>query len=157
MKIFSFNTWKLLLSVLLVVNVLAGCGRGTQMSSTYSFAHPIENIASIDLLINNSVDAFSSDENAFVLIRSLDVGEIEAFMTAVYEIKTSYCVSPPLRGYGQYIAKVTYINGDVEMLGTRHIEYIQVGNEPTGVGAYYFAGDAIEQLILKYGNLRDSG
>ena len=76
-------------------------------------------------------------------------------MTAVYEIETSFSISPPPRGYGRYIARVTYANGDVEMLGTSHIEYIKSGDEPTGVGAYYFKGELIDQLILKYGDFPD--
>lgn len=157
MKITHFKTWKIILSVVFVVIFLAGCSGGTPMEPAYSFAHPMENIDSIELLINNNVDAFASDKDAFVLIRKLDDSEVEAFMAEVYEMQTSYCISPPLRGYGQYIAKVTYSNGDVEMLGTEHIEYIRSGDEPTGVGAYYFTGDAIDKLILQYRDLSDAG
>lgn len=146
-----FKNWKMILSLVFAVIFLAGCSGELQISSIYSFAHPMEDIESIELLVNNNVDAFASDKGAFILIRELDSGEIDSFMSAVYEMETSHCVSPPPRGYGRYVARITYSNGDVEMLGTEHIEFIQFGNEPTGVGAYYFTGDAIEKLILQYG------
>lgn len=132
--------------------VLCGCGNTTQMEPTYAFPHGVEDIESIDLLLNNNVDAFSLDKDALVLIRRLEESEINMFMNEVYELETSYTISPPLRGYGTYVAKVTYSNGDVEMLGSEHIEFIYAGTDPTGVGAYYFTGDAFEQLILSYWN-----
>lgn len=106
---------------------------------------------------NKNTDAFARDKDLFVLVKNLDTEEVSSFMQEVYELETSFSVSPPPRGYGEYIAKVTYANGDVEMLGTVHIEYIEYGAEPTGVGAYYFKGDTIEQLIMKYAGLLDRG
>lgn len=148
--------WRLFFAVIMVLTTSAGCGRELKMSSSYSFACSMEHVDRIELLENKSVDAFSLEEDAFLLIRILDDDEIESFMTGIYEIETSYCISPPLRGYGRYIAKITYDNGDVEMLGTRHIEHIKSGADPTGVGAYYFIGDSIEQLILSFGKLKSN-
>ena len=139
-----------IIAVILVL-MLCGCNKETKMEATYSFAHRIDEVESIEILLNKNTDAFSSDEEAFICIRSLEKSEIVLFLKSVYDLETSYCISPPLRGHGAYIARVTYANGDVEMLGTEHIEFIPSGAARTGVGAYYFTQyEEFEQLILSY-------
>ena len=150
MKHIQKQIWKLLLCILSISGIFMVCRSETSMPSTYTFAHPAEKIESIELLKNDNIDAFSSDDNLFRIIGNLNAAEIKSFMSNIYEIETTYCISPPRRGYGEYIAKITYENGDIEMLGTFHIEYIPFGDNRTGVGAYYFVGDTMEQLILKY-------
>lgn len=142
--------FKLCVFIWAISFLLCGCSNTDKMEPSYAFPHSVEDIESIDLLLNNNVDAFSSDQDAFALLRRLDESDISLFMNAVYELETSYCISPPLRGYGTYVAKVTYSNGDVEMLGSEHIEFIRAGSDPTGVGAYYFTEDAFEKLVLSY-------
>ena len=54
---------------------------------------------------------------------------------------------PPPSGWGCYIAKISYCNGDVEILGSYNIEYISVGHSPTGIG---MTMRAFKNLICSY-------
>lgn len=143
--------WYYIIFWSLCVVLFTGCRNNTKMPTSYQFIHSMDNIVGIELLFNNSKDAFSADSK-FVLLRELDESQIAEFMSAVYELETDCCISPPPRGYGQYIARITYSNGDVEMLGTNNIEFIEFGAKPTGIGMYYFPGDALEELIILYAN-----
>ena len=63
--------------------------------------------------------------------------------------------SPPRRNYGFYVARVTYEDGDVELFGTKHIEYVESGNAQKGLGLHYFKGDAFERIFLEYCEAND--
>lgn len=89
------------------------------------------------------------------LIRQLDDSEITAFMNEVYELPTKRDGTPPTWGYGPYIAKITYENGDVEMLGSYNIEFIPSGSTPTGIGDYIFPRGVFQDVFLKYAGLSE--
>ena len=146
----------LIFVALFLILILCSCSGNEEMLPVYEFVHPMDEIVSIELLYNGNTNGSGTDESKFRLLNSLSEDDMTLFMNEVYQLETSYCINPPPRGYGLYIARVTYSNGDVEMLGTRHIEFIPSGAEPTGVGAYYFAGDAIDKLILQYVNSSDA-
>lgn len=141
--------------LLAVLIIITGCTEQTKMSPTYQFSNTVEEIVSIDLLHNRNENASGTDEAKFHLMRTLEEDEIISFMEDVYMLETSYCISPPLWGYGLYIARVEYANGDVEMLGSKNIEYIENGSVPNGVGAYYFVDHGLETVISEYVDLTD--
>ncbi len=117
----------------------------------YVFRHGIEMVDRVELLYNQSEeysDGYESFE--FQIIRELQGDELISFMNEVYMLDTAKGGYPPRWGYGWYVAKVTYSNGDVEMLGSYNIEFISSGKEQTGVGRYYFTGDAFEETFSRY-------
>ena len=76
--------------------------------------------------------------------------EIESFMSEIYKLETRRCY-PPMWGWGDYVAKVTYSNGDVEMLGSSNIEYVEHGTSATGDGPYSFwKYGAFDEVFLRY-------
>ena len=85
------------------------------------------------------------------MIRELEKSEILPFIESVQELKTAKCTSPPPRGYGEYVVRVIYTNGDVEIFGNYHIEFVKNGDEEAGVGSYVFNPfTAYEELFLTY-------
>lgn len=116
---------------------------------TYIFSNPPEEIVSIELLINAN-EAGKAEIEKLVFQKSLSADEIESFMAEVYGLETRRCY-PPMWGWGEYIAKVTYSSGDVEMLGSGNIEYVEDGSVATGDGSYAFWGYGIfEEVFLRY-------
>ena len=98
----------------------------------------------------NSNDVGKAEEDKLVFQKSLSTDEIESFMDEIYklEIRRSY---PPMWGGGDYVARVTYDNGDVELLGSGNIEYVESGSLATGDGPYVFWGYGIfEEVFLRY-------
>lgn len=106
------------------------------------------------MIHNQNPDGFGIDEDKFFLLKELDAEDIPLFMNDIYELQTEWS-TPPGRGYGSYIARVTYANGDIEMLCSRHIEFIASGSEKTGVGSYYFVEDGFVSVFWEYTDISD--
>ena len=120
-----------------------------RVSRTYEFYNPVEEIIGIEL-IQNTNESGAAEEDKLLVRKTLTKDEIESFMSEVYELETRRCY-PPMWGWGDYIAKVTYSNGDIEMLGSSNIEYIKHGESATGNGPYSFwEYGAFEEVFLRY-------
>lgn len=139
---------KKLTTFLLVAILLCGCSKKPE---TYQFSNSLENIVSIELILNQNKVVLEPSFDCFYLIKELDTQEIQSFMNEVYFLQTKKVgTPPPFLSYGDHVAIVTYTNGDIEMLGTTNIEYVEAGNSLVGVGDYQFVGDAFEEVFLKY-------
>ena len=120
-----------------------------RVSRTYEFPNPLESIVSIDLLLNSN-EVGKAEEDKLIFKKSLSTDEIESFMKEVYELETRRCY-PPMWGWGDYVARVVYDNGDIELLGSGNIEYVESGSFATGDGPYAFWGYGIfEEVFLRY-------
>ena len=118
---------------------------------SYPFVNKNVPIKSIELLYYPWAIDMAETWMDFQQIRVLEQEEIPGFMNAIYGLQTKRAKpSPPLSNYGPYIARVTYKNGDVEYFGSRHIEFVENGQEAYAVGLYYFPGDTFEKLFLEY-------
>ncbi len=141
--------WRGILIILLIW-IVFWCWDEIAIPSSYRYPHSVADAVRVELMRNRNTDVFSSDDSKFVLLTTLEGEQMTAFLCAVRDLETGYCISPPGRGYGDYVARVTYANGDVEYYGARNIEFVENGAERTGVGAYYFRDNALEPLILAY-------
>ena len=109
----------------------------------------MEDIVCIDLLINTN-EVGKADADKLIFQKRLSEKEISSFMLDVYCLETRRCY-PPMWGWGDYVAKVTYANGDFELLGSGNIEYVESGTIPTGDGAYAFWGYGLyEEVFFRY-------
>ena len=115
----------------------------------YIFPNPIDQIESIELLYNQNNGGEGINTSNICSIRMLDQNEVQPCMKAIYRLETRIAYPPP-SGWGCYIAKISYCNGDVEILGNYNIEYISVGHSPTGISTYFFTGKTFEELFAKY-------
>ena len=138
---------KKIVVIILLLIVLSGC---SAKPSSYPFDHQNEPIVSIDLLYYPWIEDETQPFMVFQLIRSLESEEVPIFMDALYALETKRARPTPPGNYGQYIARVSYENGDMEYFGTRHIELVKSGEKAYAVGYYYFPGDAFEKLFLEY-------
>lgn len=115
----------------------------------YIYVNSIDTVVSVELLSNQNHDGQGTDWDYIYSIRFLSEDEIQPFIERVRQIPTSDCY-PPFSGWGSYIAKVTYSNGDVELLGSHNIEYIAKGKDYFGYSFYYYVGDEFKQLFEQY-------
>ena len=130
--------------VILILLCMSHC-----VSRNYIFSNSAENIISIELL-SNSNEVGNAEEDKLVWQKSLSKDEINCFMAEIYKLETRRCY-PPMWGWGDYVARVTYSNGDIEMLGSGNIEYVKSGSFATGDGAYAFwRYGAFEEVFLRY-------
>lgn len=133
--------------ILLVVIALSGC---TGRESNYDFPNKSIGITSIELLHNMNKWGYGTDESNMVLLRTLEGAEIVEFMNAIYNLPTKRLGTPPSAGYGEYVAKVIYENGDIEMFGPSNIELIPAGEEAMGLDTHYFADSGFVELFAQY-------
>lgn len=143
----------LIIMLIICTSLLSGC-----MPEEYPFPNKDQPIEKVELLYNpaygNNAVTWDSMENICIL----DSENADAFLRALYDIETHKCITPPSSGYGFYVARVVYQNGDVEMFGSRHIEFIKKGDSPKEVGAYSFSKEEFEKLFFEYvATFGDSG
>ena len=135
--------------IVLLILMLCHC----HSISRYRFANPLEKVVKIELLHNPNYQSPECAKFEFTLMKELEPDQFAPFMLEIYELETARCVSPPGWGYGWYIVRVTYSNGDVEILGSRNIECIRYGERQTGTGGYYFTDKGLEILLERYVDL----
>lgn len=137
---------KKLIVIILILLLLCGC---KTMPDEYQFKNANDSIISVELLYNPYFNE-GYHEDPFELICILDDISAKEFMDQVITFETQKCITPPPGNYGFYVARVTYSDGDIELFGTRHIEYVESGDTPSAIGAYVFDGDEFEILINEY-------
>lgn len=141
---------KIVLIALFIITLsIGGC-----KSREYTFPNKNQAVEKVELLYNPYTDS-NAGSRAMEVICTLESEEVGAFLECLYGLDTSRCTTPLPRNYGAYVARVVYQNGDVEMFGSRHIEFIQKGDSPKAVGAYFFSGEAFEQLFFEYAETSD--
>ena len=134
--------------IIVAVLVLAVCLL-PKVSRTYPFPNGREEIVSIELLTNSN-EVGEADVDKLIFQKLLSGEEAEEFMEEIYALETRRCY-PPMWGWGEYVARVTYSNGDVELLGSGNIEFVEYGSAATGDGPYAFWGYGIfEEVFLRY-------
>ena len=138
---------KRLIILCLLLGMLSGC---SVKPNEYPFEHQNEPIESVDLLYYPWIVDDRKPFMEFQLIRTLAVEEIPEFMDKLCSLETKRVRPTPPSNYGQYIARVSYENGNTEYFGTRHIEFVKAGEEAYAVGYYKFTGDSFEELFLSY-------
>lgn len=134
--------------ILLIVTVfLSGC-----MADEYSFPNKDQPVEKIEMLYNPYFYNRESDE-PMELICTLYGKSSDDFLEKLYCLKTNIAISPPPRGNGAYVARVVYQNGDVEMFGSNHIEFIAKGDSLKRIGSYYISKEPFEKLFCEYAGI----
>ena len=141
---------KLIVMILIIIILFSSC---KMPPTTYSFPHNPDQVVSVILLHNRNSSGEGTDQSNFSVIKELTPEESVLFVDEVYKLDTHRRYGGPYWGYGDYIAKITYDNGDVEMLGSLHIEFIPNGETATGYGAYHFEHGSFVTLLSNYAEL----
>lgn len=151
---------KLISTTLVLLILFAGC----QIEpSTYPFPNRQVEIISIELFHNQNDDGYGIAENNFLLLKELEAEEIPQFMEDIYALTTKRRDGGPLWGYGAFFAKVTYMNGNIEYLGSHNIEFVTVGDittaasgkETSGFGSYYFDSESFVAVFSEYADISE--
>lgn len=132
---------------LLFAFILFGC---TRTEPTYSFPNRDVEIISIELLSNPNHNTRGEDGLNMTLLRTLIGDEIPAFMEQCYDLPTSRMGTPPSTWYGPCVAKIYYVNGDIEIFSTYNIELIPAGSKPLGCGTHCFLNRTFDQVFAQY-------
>lgn len=130
--------------------LLCGCER---RPDHYVYINSVEEIDYIELIENLNCEGQpgrGKNEKYFHVLTVLESEMAESFMKDIYQLTSKERIGGPLYGFGEYVARVVYKNGDIEMLGAWNIEYVPAGEEITGFSSYYFSYDDFVAIFEKY-------
>lgn len=131
------------------------CFCGCSSREIFELSCSPEMIVKIELYYNLSERGTCTAQENITLIKQLDEDEINMFTEEVSALELEW-VYPPVYGYGNYIAAITYSNGDVDVLSNYAIEYIPFGSQPGEISGDIFSGDTFDTIFLKYADLQSS-
>ena len=106
---------------LLFVFLVSGCNF-LVMEGQYQFRQPFDQIASIEIL-KKEYDSISTDVPMDVLC-ILSTEEQREIMDMIAEADGAYVLEGAGSGFGIYIIRITYHNGEVELIGEYNNGYI---------------------------------
>ena len=139
--------------LLVVVALVAGC---TRLPDSYPFVNKNESIERVAFLYHPQPNNLLTTKD-YLVVRELTAEETDPFMDALQSLKTDKCITPPPRGYGDYVVRISYSDGSMEIFGNYHIEFVKSGEEEAGIGTYVFSPySAFEELFLAYSGDQDS-
>lgn len=116
-------------------------------SQSYPFQQPLSQVKEIGFFLKEGSDI---SEDAFTVLRVITGDEAERFLKEFSEMKCYRPFKGPDWGYGTYVIKIVYDNGDREIIGPWNNEYVPAGEEPSGFGSYHFDEDEFRELFEKY-------
>ena len=140
---------KTVVILLFITSILSGC-----KPSQYTFPNKNQSIEKIELLYHPHANN-GNIGGPMETICTLEDDSVDVFMEKLYGLETNMCITPPPRGYGFHVARVVYQNGDVEIFGSRHIEFVEKGSEPKWIGEYSFDKKEFEELFFQYAETTD--
>lgn len=146
----------LYLAIFFICAVLfVGCaGKPT----SYIYPNQTIEVVSIEIVLNQNSENTGINEDNFDILADLNEEDFVLFTKKIQSLKTYRKRGGPLWGYGKYFARITYINGDIEILGYENIEFIKKGASPSGFGSYYYINpDELLAIFSEYTNLPDLG
>lgn len=127
---------------LIVVAAILGIGlvaagiNYVRLQQPYGFPNRGKAVASVELIYNKYTgDTCRLFWDTYV-VGVLDEDETNGFMEALCCQETKTVEKATSFGYGEYIVRVTYANGNMEIYGSDCIESIKAGDSPTGIGTY---------------------
>ena len=134
------NTYRFFIKLLCVICAIVLTGCISNKNDKYIFRKSVAECISIQILYNQDLYGEGIDEEKIEIVYELKPEEFEEFMNDIYQLDTERDRRhPPFWGWGKYIVKVTYNNGDTEMLGSELIEYREKSDASLqGYGEYKF-------------------
>ena len=127
--------------------LLSGCGFFPVVRKPYSFKQEIANVYSIEIVrkLYDTLDPIGEVEVETTLQEDL----YDGFMEALVLIDGNYVLEGAAFNFGKYIVRITYFNGEVELISEYNSGYVT----PEGILVqehYWFDHDQFYALLAKY-------
>ena len=103
--------------VMLLSLVFSGCI--FRRKTNYEFLHSTDQIVSIDILDNDDHNPLLEDEPDPKVLCVISEDEFDSVISTLANIPGNEFLNDPPEGYGPVVIRITYSNGDFELIG-RH-------------------------------------
>lgn len=110
----------------LLLCMLSGCFLRDR-TTPYEFRQEFDQIASIEIL-RKETDSVLTDTPTHI-IYTLNEADYKSFLDRLMEIEGGYAGSEPGTGFGMYMIRITYQDGEMEMIGNYNNGYITPSGE----------------------------
>ena len=144
-------------SSVMVVCVVLFAGSGcSPKPDIYLYPNRAVKIDSIEIVLNLNEDHLGTDETKFQVLSELEAEAFDTYIERIQKVETACRYGGPLWGYGKVFTRVTYINGDIEILGINNIEFISAEESATGFGSYYYIDkNQLISIMSEYADLSE--
>lgn len=112
------------LIVSLIVAVLVGCFL-FDTNQPYKFRQEYDQIAKIEI-VNKEQDIDGYDPARVKVLKTLDITEHRAFIDDLVKVEGSRVGLDPPSGFGTYIIRITYRNGEIELISDYNNGYVSI-------------------------------
>lgn len=116
---------RILFTVMLILVLTSGCSFVSDCP--YEFRQDFDQIKKIEI-VKKEYDSIRTD-TPIQLIKVLDESEHQAMIDAILDADGSYVGLEPGTGFGLYIIRIYYQNGEIELLGQYNNGYISPDGE----------------------------
>lgn len=109
--------------VILVACILSGCFFVS--NEPYTFRQEYDQIAKIEI-VNKEQDIDGYDPARVKVLKTLDITEHRAFIDDLVKVEGSRVGLDPPSGFGTYIIRITYRNGEIELISDYNNGYVSI-------------------------------
>ena len=94
----------------------------------YKFRQDYDQIAKIEIVKKriDRIDMVGYDPATLVILKTLDTSEHRTFIDELVKVEGSRVGMDPSEGFGRHIIRITYRDGEVELIGHYNNGYISV-------------------------------
>ena len=140
---------KLAVIMIFLLLLIAGCH--IDPSNPYSFRQEFSEISSIEILLQN--DTYSSWDERFSLLLTLEASKHNDFVSDLSEIKGQPFFNPPPTSFDKYVIRITYKNGEEEYISRDNNGYKTPGSKLC-LDTYWFSDkEGFYKLLSEYSGL----
>ena len=133
--------------VMLLSLVFSGCI--FKRKTNYEFLHSADQIVSIVLLDNDDHNTLLAREPNPTVLCVISEEEFESVISTLANIPGNKVINDPPRGYGSVVIRITYSNGDFELIG-RHNSSVHLASGRDYSENFLFNQEGFCEFLLKY-------
>lgn len=139
----SRNFWKLLLTLVIMLTVLTGCFLNKTIY--HSFRQDRSDIEKVEIC------TYNHDSGVRTPIVQLSDEYVEMLLAELSALECRYIspFGPPILTYGDKVICITYLDGEVELIGEYNIGWISSEGKSHRLN-YHFELLGIREIIEKY-------
>lgn len=138
---------RIVILVMMLSLVLSGCI--FKRKTNYEFLHSADQIVSIVILDNDDHNPLLEDEPDPTVLCVISEDAFDSVISTLENIPGNEFLNDPPEGYGSVVIRITYSNGDFELIG-RHNSSVHLASGRNYSENFLFNQERFCEFLLKY-------